>query len=351
MSETVSAGSASTSSATAATTSQASGTPGSGGSDASKTQSAQGTKTQGYNNQTGESAKTSAESQNSASATDAKNQADDGYEEVKLGSTSGRVPKEIAKAIKDLERGFQTKAQEVASAKKLIALGKQNPKEFLRQTGMDPYDFAESTLAEKYEEMTLTKEQKEARDKDLRLQKYESAEKQSKQELISKLKDFGDKIPENIEQYSKEEIAEYVQHRSEQYRREEQNLDHEIGKAFTESGLQPDKHTLAKVAFEIATAARQNKNLSAPEALAKVIKGLTDGNRERYSKLDGKRIHEELGEEVIAKIRKYDLERVNENAAFKIGQQNGHGSNPSSQGNQQKKTLNEVEWRKAMGLD
>lgn len=346
----MSAGSAGASQAGSANTSQTNVTSGGGAGDASKTQGSQN-KSQGYNNQTGESGATQAESANAKTSENTKESAESEFEEVKLGSIQGKVPKAIAQAIKNLERGFQTKAQEAANQKKLIALAKQNPKEFLKQTGMDPYDFAESTLAEKYEEMSLTPEQKAAKERDAKLNKYEQADKQSKQKLISQLKQFGDVIPENIETYSKEEIAEYVQHRSEQYKKETENLDHEIGQAFSESGLPADKYTLAKVAFEIASAARQNKNLSAKEALAKVTKGYYDGTREHFSKMDGKRIHEMLGEDVIEKIRKHDLERVNENAAFKIGQQNGQGSNSSSQDNKSKQVLNEVEWRKAMGLD
>jgi hypothetical protein len=272
----------------------------------------------------------------------------DDFEELKIGQIKAKVPKAVAEAVKNLERGFQTKAQKAAQAEKLLQLAQENPKEFYKRTGKDPYAFAEQWLAEKYEEMSMPQEVKDLRDTKAELEKYKSAESQSKKQLVDQLKQLGDHIPENIEQYSKEEIAEYVQHRKQEYQREADSLDHEIGKAFQESGLPPDKYTLAKVAFELATAARQKKQLSAKDALAKVVAGYDEGTRERFGKMDGKRIHELLGEDVLEKIRKYDLEKLTQRDASKIGQQhNGSGSTTASQGTP-KKYLNELEWRKAI---
>ncbi|MBA3756054.1 MAG: hypothetical protein H0X02_07465 [Nitrosomonas sp.] len=304
---------------------------------------------QGYNNQTGQSHE-SAKSQSTETAQASKESEQD-FEEITVGQTKAKVTKEIAALVKNLEKGFQSKAQEAAQFRKMVEGAKQNPREFFKATGMDPAAFAEEVLAEKYEYMNLSDEQKQLKSAQEELNKYKSVESQSKKQLVDQLKSLGDQIPDNIEDYSKEEIAEYVQHRTQAFHQESQNLDHEIGQAFTDSGLPADKYTIAKVAFEMSSAARQNKNLSAKDALAKVTKGYYDGTREHFSKMDGKRIHELLGEDVLGKIRKYDLERVNENAAFKIGPQNGQGSNSSSQDQSQKKALNQIEWRKAMGLE
>jgi hypothetical protein len=354
MSESASTGgSSSGGTQTQATTQTAAATSSNQSSDASKTQtsqnskSSQGQQQQGYNVQTGQSGQQSAKAESkSQSASENSKESEESFEEVTIGNVKAKVPKDLAKTIKDLDKGFRSKAEEAAQYRKLISAAKANPREFFKQTGLDPYAFAEEALAEKYEEMTMPAEQKRLRDLEKELNQYKSTEKQTKEQLVDQLKQYGVTPPENIYDYSKEEIDGYVRHQAQQYNQEFKNLDHEMGQAFSESGIPADKYLVAKVAFEIASAAKQNKKLSAKEALAKVTTGYYDGTREHLAKMDGKRIHEVLGDNVIDKIRKHDLETVNQKAQFGIGQQNGQGSNSSSQANAPKKTLNELEWRK-----
>jgi hypothetical protein len=325
-------------------------TPGTGSVNASKTQSQHETQSQ-----SGKEIIPTHGSKEPAKAdktTKEPNQSSEEFEEIALGSVKGKVPKQIADAIKNFERGFQSKAQKAAQMEKLVTLGKENPKEFLKQTGINIHEFAETILAERFEEMQMTPEQKQQREEKAELERLRSIDRASKQELIEQLKQLGDQIPQDIEKYPKEEIQRYVQHRQAQYRQEAEGLDQEIGQAFSESGLPADKYTLAKVAFEISSAAKQGKNLSAKEALARVSQGYYEGTREHFSKMDGKRIHELLGDAVLDKIRKYDLERVTTQAASQFGQNQtqGQGQNPSSQNGQPKKQLNQAEWRKAMGI-
>lgn len=347
MSESVSAGNASSVSANSGS---ADVTPSTGH------QNAQAQSSQGHTQNQGKEIIPTHGSKDAAKASEAKkpaSQTDSGqdeFEEIALGSVKGKVPKAIAQAIKNFERGFQSKAQKAAEMEKMVSLAKENPREFFKQTGKNIHEFAEQVLADRFEELTMSPEQKQAREEKAELERLRAVDKASKQDLIKQLEMLGDQIPKDIEKYPKEEIQRYVEHRRQQYQQSTSELDNEIGQAFTESGHTPDKYTVAKVAFELSSAFKQGKNLSAKEALARVTKGADDGLRERLSKMDGKRIHELLGDNIIDLIRKHDLERVTEQSASQFGQPNqGQGSTPSSQGTK-KEYLNQAEWRKRMGL-
>lgn len=273
--------------------------------------------------------------------------ADADYDDIKIGSVSGRVPKQIAEAIKNLERGFQTKAQEAASKSKLLSLAESNPKEFYKQTGKDPYEFAERMMLEKFENDSMSPEQKRMRELEARNKEYESKEMASKQEIISELKKFGD-IPEGLEKRSREEILRYLERQQGVHENAKQGLDQEIGDAFKESGLPPDRFIISKVAFEMSSALKRGKNLTAKEALNKVNQEYFGGVKNLFGKMDVKRIHEVVGDEFFERLRKYDLDQVTANAASKLGQnfQNNQGQTRVSSPEPQKKYLSETEWRK-----
>ena len=265
-------------------------------------------------------------------------------EEIKIGSVSARVSKEIAQAVKNLERGFQTKAQEAANTKKLLSLAENNPKEFYKQTGKDPYEYAESLLAEKYAEMQMTPEQRRLKELEQWKSEKEQSENSSKKEVIEALKEFGP-LPEGAENATREQLIRYYQQQKQVYYREAQTLDQDIGNAFKESGLAPDKHLLAKVAFEMSSALKRGKSLQAKDAIAKVKAEYYSGAKQTFGKMDAKSIHEALGDEFLDKIRKYDLEQVTAQAASRLGQnQYGQGNQKPSSQEPQKKFLTETEW-------
>lgn len=270
------------------------------------------------------------------------------FEEIKVGSVSGKVPKQIAAMIKNLERGFQTKAQEAASKEKLLSLARENPKEFYKQTGKDVYDFAEEVLAEKYELMNMSEEQRE-----LKRLKEEKAEREkhetaSKQQVLDALKEFGP-IPKGAENATRDELIQYYNHQKQVYANTQSSLDAELGAAFKESGLAADRHLIAKVAFEMSSAIKRGKSLSAKEAIAKVSNEYYSGAKQTFGNMDVKRIHEIFGDEFLEKVRKYDLEQVTSKAASHFGQSSqSPGPKPASE--EPKKFLNQSEWRKAMGI-
>lgn len=273
--------------------------------------------------------------------------ADSDYDEIKIGSVSGKVPRQIAEAIKNLERGFQTKAQEAAAKSKLLSLAESNPKEFYKQTGKDPYEFAERMMLEKFENDSLSPEQKRLRELEAKNNEYESKEMASKQQIINELKKYGD-VPEGLEKRPREEILRYLERQQAVHENAKQGLDQEIGDAFKESGLPPDRFIISKVAFEMSSALKRGKNLTAKEALAKVNQEYFGGVKDLFGKMDVKRIHEVVGDEFFERLRKYDLDQVTANAASKLGQnfQNNQGQARASSQEPQKKYLSETEWRK-----
>lgn len=271
------------------------------------------------------------------------------YDEVKIGSVSGKVPKQIAEAIKNLERGFQSKAQKAAQMEKLVGLAQSNPKEFWKTTGQDPYEFAENLLAEKYEMMQMSPEQRRLKELEARVKEQDDRETSSKNQILNELKKYGE-IPQGAEKASKEELLQYLRHQENQYSNEMKSLDQQIGEAFRDSGLFPDKYVIAKVAFEMSSALKRGKNLTAKEAVARVNQDFFGGVKNLFQNMDVKRIHEVLGDDFLEKLRKYDLEQVTASAASRLGQnQFGQAKQASSQ-EPKKKYLNEIEWRKAMGL-
>lgn len=304
---------------------------------------------------TSQNSESSANSTNTGAATTGSNATNpnaggsDDYEEVKVGSVSGRVPKQIAAALKNLERGFHTKSQEAAQKEKLLAAGKENPKEFFKQTGRDIYEFAEEVLAEKYELMAMDPRDRELKERRENDAKREATEKASKQEVIDRIKQEFGSIPDGAENATKEQLVNYYRQQTQFFANTRTSLDQELGSAFKDSGLAPDRHLLAKVAFEMRSALAKNKSLSAKDAVAKVSGEYYSGAKDTFGKMDVKRIHEIFGDEFLEKIRKYDLDQVTASAASKFGQSNkSPGSSPASE-NQSKK-LNEIEWRKAMGI-
>lgn len=276
--------------------------------------------------------------------------ADDGFEEVTLGSVKGKVPKEIAAALKNLERGFHSKAKEAANAGKLAQLAKENPEAFFQQTGKDPYEFAEALLAKKYELMQKTPEQRRLHELEQQEEQRKNQETASRNEIIDAIRaDFGF-VPPGAENATKDQLINYYRRMEHSTNQTKVALDTEIGEAFKSSGLPKSKQLLAKVAFEMSSALKRKSSLTAADAVAKVSKEYFEGAKETFGTMDVQRIREIFGDEFLDKIRKYDLDQVTGNAALRLGQNNQGHVNTSSQTEKPKVQMNELQWRKHMGL-
>jgi hypothetical protein len=260
---------------------------------------------------------TSAAEKGASKAPESKSQ--DDFEEIKLGGVGGRVPKQLAQAIKALERGFHSKAQESASLKKEMtareSLAKQNPKEFVKKFGLDPVEFAESTLAEQLEMMAMSPEQRELRDL--------KAWKEQQEKLANEAKER-----EEQERVSKQE-AELSK-----------TLRGEILSAWKESGLPAHPYFGQVIARHMLAASSQGKELPAAKAAAIVRREFTGHVREILSQLTPEALQEMLGDEPLKKWREFDVKRV-----IPQGSQKSSAKGPEKSVSQKQKPMTEAEFR------
>jgi len=287
-------------------------------------------------------------------------------EEIALGSVKGKVPKALAKAIKDFERGSQAKMREAAEARKqahenqqLLALLDRDPDAFAehyaRMTGkrLDLDAFAEERLARKYDLMHMTPEQRRLYDAEQRLQQMERAELQSKSGVIAEIRSMlGEDAPPNLEKFSKEELQGFLHQQRAVQDHVQQSLNNEVVEAWKESGLPKHKYFGALMSFTMMSHIRQNREaiergeiqpLQAKEAAARVKEDFTGVVREVVAQMDPQGIQDLLGKEILAKIRQHDIDRVTAKAASEVGLNRRPGASPASEN--PRKPMNEYEWR------
>jgi hypothetical protein len=266
-------------------------------------------------------------------------------EEIALGAIKGKVPKALAKAIKDFERGARTKLSEAAQERKLLQLAKTDPDKFFEVTGIDADTFAEQRLARKYELMQMSPEQKRAMELEQELEQYKQQELQSKSGVINDIKSLlGADAPENLEQYAKEDLQAYLQQQQEVVQREQSGLEKEVIEAWKESGLPKHRRFGAMMSYEMLShQKRTGEPLQASEAAARVKSAWSNDAKEILAQMAPQAIHELLGKDTIQKLRDYDIERVTAKAAPQMNQNKRPGSNPASQ--ESRKPMNEYEWR------
>ena len=238
---------------------------------------------------------------------------------VKINGETQEMTVREALKLKQLEGASHKKMQEASKLVKqvetIITMAKNDPKKFLRETGIDPYDFAESTLAEKFEMMNLSPEQRE-----LMELKKEKAERKEAEEH--------EKSEREKEYLSKTESEEMGK------------LDQEIGEAFKNSGLPNSKYYVAQMAARMLSASKQGKNLTAKDAALKVKEEFVTASQEIFGKMDAEAIYNALGNDVMKKIRAFDVKRVTGNSASQ--QKQNPGTKPASEA---KSFRNEHEWR------
>jgi hypothetical protein len=260
--------------------------------------------------------------------------ADDEDEEVTLGSVKGKVPKALAQAMKNYERGFMEKSREAAQLRrereeeqKLLASDK---KAFLKKFGIDPEEFAEMTLAEKLELAAMSPEEIELRQYRAEKAAREQAEKEA-QEVAAK------------EAAAKEESE------------AEQTLSQEIADAWKESGLPKDLFFVKQMAALMRDSAaahakgRYPKVLTAKEA-ASIVKGrFEESLRGVIGKMDPEGIHRFLGEERFSQLREWDVKRATSKAPPTPNSNQRPASQAASAKSEKPKgPMNEVEWRRYM---
>lgn len=207
----------------------------------------------------------------------------------------------------------------------LLKLAEENPGEFFKARGKNFDSLAEEALARKFEEMQMTPEQRELRDTKAERDKYKSdieKENQSKTEQRS------------------QQIRAHV----------EQSMDKEIGDAFKESGLPKHPLYVAQLSYEMLRASKTNQPLTAKEAAAKVKSRWEAQSRSILESMDAEAIRTFLGPKVQQLLTDHELKRVTDRSASEFSNPESRPDSSSASGKGNQKQLNQMEWRKAMGL-
>jgi hypothetical protein len=333
-----------------------------GGADASATPATadKGSSTQDTQQRSTQSASDRGEGQGSAQNQNQpakKNEPVDDSEEITLGSVKGKVPKALAKAIKDYERGAQQKMRDASEIRKqieqrdsLLHLLAEDPDKFAQAykqaTGktFDPDSFAIDRLARKYERENMDPRERALLEREERLKDVERQELQSKQGVIKDIYDLlGDEAPKNLEQYPKEKLLQYLQHHQQKYQATQASLDKEVMDAWKESGLPKHRYFGALMSFHMMShQKRTGEPLQATEAAAKVKTDFVNSVKEIISQMDPQGIQDLIGKDTLAKIRQADIDRVTGKTASQVGTQNRPGNQPAS--DKPRRPMNEREW-------
>jgi hypothetical protein len=282
---------------------------------------------------------------------------DDDEEEIVIGRTKARVKKDVAKALKDLERGAQARLEEAAHerrrAAQLLHLAKTNPDKFFELTGIDADKFAESRLAKQYERMTMSPEARELAEYKEREARQIEDEMASKADVISEIEDLvGAKAPDEIKKLPKERLTQILEQQRAKRAEDIKTLDGELGEAWKESGLPKNKLFVQWIAatmrnYQLA----KNQPLQAKEAAAIVKQEVLQSVSEICDSFeDPQGILDFLGTKTVKRIQEYlvaratgKIQRVNasENS-------NGPGRAPETQKLKHPKAMNEFEYREYM---
>lgn len=271
--------------------------------------------------------------------------AEDEFEEVKIGSEQAKLPKKIAAAIKNYERGVQAKFQEMSRKEKMAAQKdeqfwrqiKENPKALknvLSEKGINPVEFSEMTLLEQMEAMGMSPEQK-------RLKELEEENGKFKQEREKQVKEA-------------EELK-----NAELHQKLSAELEHDLLEAWKESQLPKDTYFIKQMSAmmrdssQLARRGDLPRPLTAKEA-ASIVKERFEGFLPQlFGKIeDPSGILKLIGEANFTRLRDWDVKRVSGTQPPTLNSGSRRpGDSPAS--TKSKDTgpaqLNELEWRERFG--
>lgn len=244
---------------------------------------------------------------------------------------------------------FDKRSNQIAQQQKQIEQFMQAVKsadlvQLAKMKGMDERqleEFAAQHLLGIVKRGEMTPEQRELEQLKAEKAQREQMEIASKQEVLSELAKYME-LPPNAHQYPKEQLVQALEAKRAEYSGAEENLDKEIAAAWADSGLPKTKAFVTMIAQELYGASLRKQDLTAKEASAIVKENWHRNVKETLDQMDAQAIHELLGEAVLKKLRKYDVDRVSlgtSQAPPKIGS----ARKPESQGT--KKQMDEHEWR------
>jgi DNA-binding ferritin-like protein (Dps family) len=232
-------------------------------------------------------------------------------EAIKLSQLESASYEKMKKAA-EIEKKYQSQE------KQLFEILKTNPKKIFEMTGMDVKEFAETVLAEEYELMHMSPEQKRLRELEAKLSERERRDKEIEDQELSKRE-------------------------QEMLSQESQKLESEILEAWKESGLPKDPFFGAQVAFMMKGALSRGEDLTPKDAALRVKERFLGATKSTISSMDAKAIHDFFGKDIVAKIRDAEIERVTGKAASEMFKNQGPDKSASQP--KQARPLNEIEYR------
>lgn len=259
------------------------------------------------------------------------------------------------KRMQDAQKERQRAMQEVSRAQQERELFKRDPDAWAKLTGIDLDSMSEERLARKYELSQMSPEQRQILELKSQLEQTKKMDLQSKQSLLNDIKELtGESVPEEVAAtIPKERLIQYLQEQQAKAREHQGSLENEVLTAWKETSLPADPMFGQWVAAMmlndikmINSGKKDGEPLQAREAASKVKAKLNSAVKSMFSQMDAPAIQEFLGPDLCKKLRDHDIQRVTDQAS------NGYDKSPGSQpvSREPKKQMNQMEWRKHMGI-
>jgi hypothetical protein len=219
-------------------------------------------------------------------------------EEVAIGSVKARVPKDVAQALKNLERGFHQTARERAELKKALdeartesELFNKDPWEALKKRGLDPDQLAEARLEQRLREMEMSPEERRNRDLEQRNKTLEERFREEEQRQTRTLRE-------------RQEAAAFS------------DTEKQIGEAFKNSKLPKEPYMVGLVAAEMLRdkklfeGGKTERRLTPAEITAKIENKWRTQTESFVKSLGVEDLVTLLGENGLKGLREYELRKL-----------------------------------------
>lgn len=288
----------------------------------------------------------------------------DAYIEHRVNGKTERIKVRDALKGYGLDKTATQRMQEAAQSRKqvqdLMHLMKTDFNKYCEVTGQDANEFlrsqlgsrkeiAEEILAAEYERQQMSPEQRELVEAKQRLQTFEQRDTEAKKPLIAQIKAIvpENMLPKGLESATAEQLQEFYQVKQQEFTQGVDNLSNELLGAWEAQGLPKVKEMGQWMAQAMVEHQKRTGQSLQPEQAAVKVKGRAQAmTRGLLTPMSTKDVQEFLGEEICQKLRDYDVSRVTQ-----AGPQFGATrTDQASTAVNESKQLNQIEWRKQMGI-
>jgi hypothetical protein len=205
--------------------------------------------------------------------------------------------KTLAQKAESAEQRFLEAGKMRKQSQTLVRLLKENPLQVLSdpRLGIDIKKIAQDFLYAEIQKEQMTPEQRELHDTKQKLAEMEEEKKTSQKKIED------------------ERFQELVKHHSTQ-------LDKEISAALQTANLPKSPTTIKRVAFYMMEGLKRGVELKASDVMDIVRNDYISDFRDMFGLADGETMTKVLGDEVVKKLREYDLNRLRPDLATRPAQ-------------------------------